>query len=231
MTTFVLVPGGWHGGWYFQPMANRLREHGHRAYPVTLTGIGERNHLPGANLDTHITDVIGLLEQERIEDAVLCGHSYAGMVISGVADRVPSRVGALVYSDAYVPADGESCWGLTTDGFRQLFLDGAREDGHSIAPPPGLDPRTTSHPLASMTQAVRLTGAWQRVPRKHFVYLSGWRGSPFPGVHRRLRDDPGWTTHELPVSHNVMADAPDALLDILLGAAGVTAASGPTGRS
>ncbi|MBO0873112.1 MAG: alpha/beta hydrolase [Pseudonocardia sp.] len=219
MATFVLVPGGWHGGWYFQSLADRLRQHGHRAYPVTLTGIGERNHLPGANLDTHIEDVVGLLDRERIDDAVLCGHSYAGMVISGVADQVASRVTALVYSDAYVPADGESCWDLTTDAFRQLVLDGAHADGHGVAPPPGLDPRASSHPLASLVQAVRLTGAWETVGRKHYVYLSGWRGSPFPGVYRRLRDDPGWRTHELPVGHNVMADAADALFDILLHAA------------
>ncbi|WP_028922399.1 alpha/beta fold hydrolase [Pseudonocardia acaciae] len=219
MATFVLVPGGWHGGWYFGPLADRLRERGHRAHPVTLTGIGERNHLAGANLDTHVRDVLGLLDSERIEDAVLCGHSYAGMVISGVADRAPGRVRALVYSDAYVPEDGQSCWELTTDGFRQLFLEGARADGHTIAAPPGLDPRTTSHPLASMTQVARLTGAWRTVARKHYVYLSGWPGSPFPEVYRRLRADPGWSTHELPVSHNVMRDAPDALLDILLRAA------------
>ena len=113
MTTFVLVPGGWHGGWYYSALAGRLREAGHQALPVTLTGIGERAHLsaPAVNLDTHVEDVLAVLESEKVTDAVLVGHSYAGMVITGVADRAaPGSVRRLVYCDAYVPQDGQSCW-------------------------------------------------------------------------------------------------------------------------
>ncbi|MFF3573712.1 alpha/beta fold hydrolase [Nocardia jiangxiensis] len=123
---FVLVPGGWHGGWSYTPLANALRQHGHDACPVTLTGVGDRNHLLTAttNLDTHINDVTAMLESERITDAVLVGHSYAGMVITGVADRVPERVATLVYSDAYVPDDGQSCFELTSAEFRRMFVEG-----------------------------------------------------------------------------------------------------------
>ena len=94
MDTFV--PGAWHGGWWFEPLARRLRRHGHEAYPLTLTKIGDRNHLLTAsvNLDTHIQDVANVLEAERIEDAVLVGHNYGGMVITGVADFAPERVDA-----------------------------------------------------------------------------------------------------------------------------------------
>src|SRR5207248_1247925 len=97
---------------------------GHQALPVTLTGVGERAHLltPGTNLDTHVQDVVRLLEAEGVEDAVLCGHSYGGMVITGVADRVPGRIARLVYVDAYVPRDGQSCWALTTEAFRSFFV-------------------------------------------------------------------------------------------------------------
>lgn len=221
MATFVLVPGGWHGGWWFEPMARRLRELGHEAFPITLTGVGERAHLAAAsvNLDTHIQDVLRVFEQERLAEVVLCGHSYGGMVVTGVADRAPERVGALVYCDAYLPEDGESCFDLAGEGYRELFLAGARGDGFSVAPPAGLDPRATAHPLASFVQSIRLTGAWRRVRRREFLYLSGWSGSPFTGLCQRLAADDQWLTHTLPVGHNVMADAPDELAAILLGAA------------
>jgi pimeloyl-ACP methyl ester carboxylesterase len=105
MATFVLVPGAWHGGWWFEPLARLLGRLGHEAYPLTFTGIGDRNPLLTAsvNLD-NIQDLANVLEAGRIEDAVLVGHSYGGMVISGVADRVPERV------DAFVPRNGDAAW-------------------------------------------------------------------------------------------------------------------------
>jgi pimeloyl-ACP methyl ester carboxylesterase len=221
VATFVLVPGGWRGGWYFQPLTRELRRRGHEVYPVTLTGLGERSHLLSAsvNLDTHIEDVVRVLECEQIEDAVLCGHSYGGMVVSGVADRAAERIGALVYCDAYVPDDGDSCFSLAGDVFRQLFLDGSRKDGHSVAAPPAVDPRITAHPLGSFLQRISLTGAWTSIRRRHFVYLSGWEATPFTPVYERLRSDPTWNVHTLPIGHNIIVEAPDALLEILLAAA------------
>ena len=94
MAAYVLVGGGWLGGWCWQRVAPRLREEGQDAYPVTLTGLGERVHLasPQVDLETHITDVLNLIEFEDLHDVVLLGHSYAGIVITGVADRVPDRI-------------------------------------------------------------------------------------------------------------------------------------------
>lgn len=217
MSTFLLIPGGWHGGWYFRPIAETLRGHGHFALPVTLTGLGERSHLRTAatNLDTHIEDVVNILETEDIHDAVLVGHSYAGMVITGAAARLPGRVRRLVYSDAYVPADGESCFDLTSPAFRELFLWGAKGDGHSVRPPLGLDPRTTPHPLATFLQRIRLDAAPQ-VEHKDYIYLDGWPDTPFTQVHQRLRDDPDWHVHTLPTGHNVAAEAPEEFVRILL---------------
>src|SRR5512142_2988322 len=182
--TFVLVPGGWHGGWWFQPLAHRLTRLGHEAFPLTLTGLGERKHLLAAstNLDTHVEDVVNVLETEQLEDVILVGHSYGGMVITGAADRVPERVAALVYVDAYVPDDGDSCWALTSDAYRRVFLDGVVRDGHSVAPPAALDPRATPHPLASFLQPIRLSGGVDRVPRREYVFLSGWSETPFETV-------------------------------------------------
>ena len=110
MTTFVLIPGACHGAWCFDDLATALRSHGHRVLTITLTGVAERAHLlhAGVNLETHITDVVAALATERnVDDLVLVGHSYGGMVITGVADRIPDRVDALVYLDALVPRDGE----------------------------------------------------------------------------------------------------------------------------
>jgi pimeloyl-ACP methyl ester carboxylesterase len=220
MATIVLVPGGWKGGWYFEPLARRLRAGGHDARALTLTGVGERRHLANGavNLETHIQDVTSVLDAERLEDVVLCGYSYGGMVITGVADRMPERIGALVYVDACVPADGNSCWSLMTQDFRDLFLARTSADGYSVAPP-GEDPRGTGHPLASFLQVLRLTGRADRISRRTFVYLSGWAGNPFTSVHERLQKDPRWTPHVLPSDHDVMKGAPDELFRILMRAA------------
>lgn len=217
MATFVLVPGGWHGGWYFQGLAEALRARGHIAYPASLTGIGERRHLLRAdvNLDTHVEDVVQLLRMENLSDVVLLGHSYAGMVISGAIDRAPDRVATAIYCDAYVPGDGQSCFDLANDVYRKLFLDGAAGDGFSVPPPPRLDPRATPHPLAAFLQRLRLRNPSPQV-RRAYIYLSGWPDTPFASVYERLRDSPEWRTFDLPVGHNVIAAAFDELLEILL---------------
>ena len=221
MTTFVLIPGACHGAWWYQSTARQLRQLGHDAYALTLTGVGDRGHLLSAsvNLDTHIEDVVRTLEDERIEDAVLVGHSYGGMVISGAADRVPERVDSLVYVDAFVPEDGDSCWTLTNDGQREWYMSGAAATGYALAPMPFFDPRATSHPLASVLQRIRLTGALDRVRRRDYVWAAQFQDSPFTWFYERLSGDPDWRTHALPTSHNVMRDQADGLLKILLDAA------------
>jgi pimeloyl-ACP methyl ester carboxylesterase len=115
MATYVLVHGGWHGGWCWQKVTPRLRAAGHDVYTPTLTGLGERAHLltPAVGLETHIEDVLGVLHYEDLQQVVLVGHSYGGMVITGVADQVPERIAQLVYLDAFVPQDGQSLIDLT----------------------------------------------------------------------------------------------------------------------
>src|ERR671911_2167417 len=108
MAVYVMVGGGWLGGWCWQRVAPRLREEGHDAYPVTLTGLGERVHLASAQVDlqTHITDVVNVIEFEDLHDVVLLGHSYAGIVVTGAADRIPERISELVYLDTAPLPDG-----------------------------------------------------------------------------------------------------------------------------
>ncbi|MEV4170513.1 alpha/beta fold hydrolase [Nonomuraea sp. NPDC049709] len=221
MATFVLVPGMCHGGRCFAELAEELRSRGHRVLPVTLTGLSERRHLlhGGVNLDTHLQDVIGLMEIEGVEDAVLAGHSYGGMVITGGADRVPGRVRGLVYLDAMVPGDGDSCWNVVSDQERRWYAD-VVESGYAVRPLSFFDPRATPHPVASLLQPLRLTGGLAQVRGRTYVYAAGWEApSPFTPVYERLREDPAWTTYALDSGHNLMRGAPQELVEILLKAA------------
>ncbi|WP_370964287.1 alpha/beta fold hydrolase [Amycolatopsis sp. cg9] len=221
MTSYVLVPGMCHGGWCFADLTEQLRGHGHRVHPLTLTGLGERSHLlpGGVNLDTHIEDVTALLAAENIHDAVLVGHSYGGMVITGAADRAPERVSGLIYLDAVVPEDGDSCWALVSEQERRWYLD-VVDSGYAVRPLPFFDPRATPHPLASVLQPLRLWGNASRLRHRAYAYAAGWEGeSPFTSIYERLRTEPGWTTHALDGGHNLMRDNPGELLEILLDAA------------
>jgi len=220
MATYVLVPGGWRGGWYFQPLADALQARSHRAFSVSLPGFAPGRPRADVNLDTHIEAVVELIRRENLRDVILLGHSYGGMVSSGVIDRLPDRLSTAIYCDAYVPLDGQSCFDLTSDAYRQLFLEGASADGFTVAPPPNSDPRTEPQPLATFLQRIRLRGAPPAL-RRCYVYLSGWSGSPFASVHERLRQSPDWETIELPVGHDVAARAFDEILEILLRFAGV----------
>src|SRR5262245_45043563 len=118
-----MVPGGWQGGWVFDPVAAELHRHGHHVEAVTLAGLEldgpvDRHRPP--NLDTHIDQVAEVVDGSDAAPLALCGHSYGGMVIAGVADRVGDRLAHIVYIEAYVPDDGDSCWSLTSDTFREM---------------------------------------------------------------------------------------------------------------
>jgi pimeloyl-ACP methyl ester carboxylesterase len=214
VATFMLIPGGWQGGWVYQTVADMLTAHGHTALPITLSGLGDVP-APTANLETHIAEVVRTTKSQR-DDLVLVGQSYGGMVVSGVADAAPSKIRALVYVDAYVPESGDSVWSLTTPRFRDLFIAGARADGLTCAPPPNLDPRCRPHPMGTFLQSINLSGRWREVPRKIYVGAFGWEGSPFRDLHARLSRDPEWSTLALDCGHNVARLKPEALVDILL---------------
>ncbi|WP_029115628.1 alpha/beta fold hydrolase [Mycobacterium sp. URHB0044] len=218
MTTYVLIPGACHGGWCFDDLAAQLRARGHRVLAPTLTGVAERAHLlqAGVNLETHIADVVAELTVHEVEDAVLVGHSYGGMVITGVADRLAHQVDSLIYLDAFVPTDGESCWTLTTDEQRSWYT-GVDDTGYGVPPLPFFDSRATAHPLASLMQPIRLRGDLSGFRHRVYVAARKWDGeSPFAATFQRLQGDASWTTHELDGAHNLMRDNPDDLLRILL---------------
>ncbi|MFE9423927.1 alpha/beta fold hydrolase [Kitasatospora sp. NPDC006697] len=221
MTAYILVPGTYHGGWWFEPIAERLRQQGHRAVALSLTGLGELNHLldGSVNLETHIEDVLRAVDAEEAEQVVLVGHSYGGMPITGAADRRPERIRSLVYLDAFVPRDGESVLDIQPADWRQRILNAASGNGYAMVPPPILseqEPRVTSHPLGSSVQRIRLTGAQEKVERRTYVHHSAFVGTPFVPTWERIRQEPGWTALELPIGHDIVREAPEELLELLL---------------
>jgi pimeloyl-ACP methyl ester carboxylesterase len=193
MATYVLVHGGAHGGWCYGPLARILRSAGHEVHAPTLTGLGDRSHLlrPGIDLDTHIDDVVAVLHYENLREVILVGHSYGGMVITGVADRAPDRVRHLVYLDAATPMDGQSlvdiagpmmeaarARGRVVDGVELVLFPGTEPLPHYGVTDPDdiawMDERLTPHPWRCFEQALRLTNeaALGAIPQSHIVCTS-----------------------------------------------------------
>src|SRR5437763_8031613 len=228
--TFVLVHGAWHGGWCYARAATLLRSRGHTVFTPTLTGQGERAHLmSGAiNLSTHIEDVLGVFRYERLSDVVLAGHSYGGMVITGVADRIPEKIKALAYLDAFIPGDGQSLFDINIPANTQRFLAQAGASGGlSVPAPPAtyfgvnaadapiVDALATPFPLGCFTEKLKLAGAY-RLVQKH-LYVHGTvlpRESPFRVFYERALAA-GWSAHALPCGHHVMLDQPAKTAELL----------------
>ena len=214
MATFILIPGGWQGGWAFEKVAGLLVAHGCKTQVLTLAGLG-RMPAPAANLSHHISEAVAAIRACQ-DEVVLVGHSYGGMVVSGAADVEHAKIRALVYADAYVPESGDSVWSLTSAQFRDAFIAGVAADGLNCAPPPNLDARCRPHPVGTFLQAIDLHGHWRNVSRKIFVGAHGWEGSPFLELYRRLSAEPEWTTFALDCGHNIPRLEPEAFTEILL---------------
>jgi pimeloyl-ACP methyl ester carboxylesterase len=220
MANIVLVPGGYHGGWYYSPLLPALRAAGHEVYTISLSGLEGPTSRPrmAINLDTHVEDVVSLIEQEQLNDVVLCGHSYAGMVIAGAADRLAERIRTLLFIDAIVPQDGDSVWSLWPDEARAMFIATA-PDGLVTGPPPGVDPRARAHPLATFIQPLRIGAKAYAARNKVFALCANDNPSPFWAFHERLEADPGWITRKMASGHDFMNKAPEEALKVILEAA------------
>jgi pimeloyl-ACP methyl ester carboxylesterase len=225
MTTFVLVHGAWHGSWCWKRVRSALQQQGHEVFTPTLTGVGERTHLLAAhvNLETHIQDVLNLIRWEELDNLVLCGHSYGGMVVSGVADRIPERLRALVFLDAFVPDAGQCLEDFVPLSDEQL-LDGwkcrpisAETFGVNLADRAWVDRQCTLQSRACFSQRLQLTGGIGRIKRVAYVYASAWAGdeSPFFPCYEKARSR-GWSTSRMDCGHDVMLDRPDAVTRLLL---------------
>jgi pimeloyl-ACP methyl ester carboxylesterase len=220
----VLVPGAFHGAWYFSPIVEQLRSAGHAVFTISLSGLAGPIHRPHAaiNLDTHIEDVVSLIEQEKLDDVVLCGHSYGGMVIAGASERLGARIGTLLFIDAIVPADGESIWTILQDFHPERFL-AASPDGLVTTPPPGTDPRVRPHPLGTFLQPIKLTGAAYAPRTKIYAWCHAQKGTPFERYYNQKSTDNDWSVHVLPSGHDFMTDAPEQARDLILAAAAMNA--------
>jgi pimeloyl-ACP methyl ester carboxylesterase len=236
---FVLVHGAWQGNWVWEGVADRLRDAGYRVYTPSLTGLGERAHLAGPHVDleTHVADVLGVIEHHELDNVVLCGHSYGGMVVGGAADRVPQKIGSLVYLDAFIPEAGKSLWDFlppegaaaqkssAKDGWRIARISAAEFRVQAAAHIARLDRRAVDQPLATMDQKSRVTGAWRNIPHLAYIRAAGQPRATFAQFADVVRKDPKFQYFEVPCGHNVMLDLPDALTGILIGCA-VRAAQG-----
>jgi pimeloyl-ACP methyl ester carboxylesterase len=244
MTTYVLVGGAWLGGWCWQPVARRLRDSGHDVYPLTLTGLGERVHLasPEVDLDTHITDVVNLIEFEDLYDVVLLGHSYAGLVVTGAADRIPERISELVYLDTgplpggvalietFPPEARERIereveelgdgWRFPMPAWEELAnmasLEGLDEDHLRL-----LRSRATPQPFGTYTQPLRL----ENPAREELPKLGILCSFSLDQVQQMIASDnplfrglagPEWRFVELPTGHWPMFSRPEDLAGLLL---------------
>jgi pimeloyl-ACP methyl ester carboxylesterase len=230
MATFLIAHGAWSAAWAWKKMRPLLQARGHALYTPTYTGLGERAHLASreVGLETHIADVLGTLEFEDLRDVVLVGHSYGGMVATGVADRARARLRRLVYLDAFVPRDGQSLLDLLPADVRERMREAARTAGDGWRVPPNpvppdtsetdlawLMPRRVMHPLRAFEEPIRLSGPEGAAPRAYIYCTRIAPGDVFGPFAERARREAGWQYLELEASHSPNVTAPEALAALL----------------
>jgi pimeloyl-ACP methyl ester carboxylesterase len=214
--TFVLVHGAWHGGWCWRRVADRLAAKGHYVVAPTLSGVGERSHLPPGPIDlsTQIDDVVGEIKWKDLDGIVLVGHSYGGMVITGVAEQLRNRISAIVYLDAFLPADGQSLFDITHT-----------KPPASLAIPPHpasyfyvnatdstwVDSKLTPHPTGCFTEKLKVTGAYQSIAKRAYIRAPLFKMPAFDDFLERCRADRSWKTETVTSGHDVMIDQPEVL--------------------
>lgn len=233
MATFVLVHGGGHGGWCYQGVARILRAQGQEVYTPTMTGLGEREHLlsPAVDLDMHITDIVKVLQFEDLRDVILVGHSYGGMVITGVADRAADRVGHIVFLDAANPENGQSLVDLAGPLMEASRVSGRIVDGIELVLYPGTDPmnyfgltdpqqiewikpKLTPHPWKCFEQKLILNNeaVMRKIPQTHIVCSFTL---PFRDVDA-LKNTSEGRVWDVDTGHDLMISEPQAVAELLL---------------
>ncbi|MFA6267926.1 MAG: alpha/beta hydrolase [Pseudolabrys sp.] len=234
MAIFVVAHGAWSSAWAWKKMHPLMSALGHQLVIPSLTGLGQRSHLahPGIDLNLHITDVMATLFYNDLRDVCLIGHSYGGMVATGVADRARDRVAKLIYIDAFVPRDGESAFDVMPETTRNQRQSAAADGPDNCRIPPGpmpadtgaddrawCEPRRTPQPLKTFEQKLAFQNGPLTLPR-HYIYCT--RHTPedrFRPFYERARIETGWTAYEIDASHNPHITAPEALTALLGGIA------------
>ncbi len=226
--TYVLVHGAWRGGWIWREVADLLTGRGHKVFTPTLSGVADRSHLLSRdiNLGTHIADIVNLMKWEELDDIVLCGHSYAGMVVSGVAEEMSHAISSIVFLDAFMPENGHSLFDYLNQERREATLALIERGAITQEPIPAavfgvsekkrawVDSKCTPHPIRCFTQKLTLTGARERIPKKTYIFATEW-SSHFRPFYEKAKADPAWRTYEVACGHDVMVDMPERLAEIL----------------
>jgi pimeloyl-ACP methyl ester carboxylesterase len=225
LATFLVAHGAWSAGWAWKKMRPLLAARGHILFTPSYTGLGERAHLahPGLDLDAHIADILAVIDAEDLSGIILVGHSYGGMVATGVAAQVPQRIVRLVYVDAFVPRNGDSIFSLTP-GRRDIMAPQAAQNGGFIPPSAMPDdtaeadrawamPRRKPQPLKTFEQPLTI----EREPDmpRHYIYCG--RHTPddrFRPFYDRAQRE-GWDHHAIDASHNPHITRPEELADLL----------------
>ena len=232
--SFVLIHGAWHGGWCWQRVATALQAKGHKVYAPSLTGLADRSHLlsNSINLDTHIADIVNLFKWEDLRNAVLVAHSYGGWPVSGAIEQLLDRVSSIVYVDAFMPADGERGFDLTSQTFQQQLREAVAKGEAGRPVPQGnafriLDPKDvawvagkmTPQPVGVAMQPVKNTAAREKVARKTYIRAPAYPQPSFDQYLARCKADSSWRTYSFAPSeagHDIMVDAPVKLAQILM---------------
>jgi pimeloyl-ACP methyl ester carboxylesterase len=228
MADFVLLHGAWQGAWVWRKVVPSLWSRGHRVFAVTLTGVGDRFHqrTPEIRLSTHIEDVAAVLEVEELTRVILVGHSYGGLLITAVADRMPERIAHLVYLDAIVPRSGESWASFHDEAIRTKRREGIARDGVMAAPPAetfGLtgedaawvDRRQRPHPAGPYEDPLHFSeDRVGRLPRT-FIDCTSPALPSIAAARKRVRSEPNWRVVEIATGHDAMISAAGPLLEVL----------------
>lgn len=227
-TTFLIAHGAWAAGWAWRKMHPLPQAAGHQLITPTYTGLGEREHLanPAIDLDVHIQDMLGVIKCEQLRDFTLVGHSYGGMVATGVADRVPDRIRKLVYLDAFVPTDGQALIDLLPAGAAERMRAGAKAgDGWRVPAnpiPPDTAPNDVQwiqslrmpQPIKTFETPLRLQNGDTKLPRNYIYCKRTTPEDTFRQFATRARAQ-GWDYHEIDASHSPHVTAPEALTQLL----------------
>lgn len=238
--TYVLVHGAWHGGWCWRDVAQPLVEAGHTVFTPTLTGLADRQHLLSSEigLETHIVDIVSLIEYYSLQNIVLVGHSYGGMVITGVADRLKNRISHIIYLDAAVPKHGETMISQgpprteieikdTEKGLLALAPDGIAMQAF---PPEILgiarshpsyswvSEKLTPHPLKTWLDPIELSNGGSDGLRRTYIHCNdpALPNSSFGWHAEQLQRDDSWQYHTLATGHDAMITAPDELVQLIV---------------
>jgi pimeloyl-ACP methyl ester carboxylesterase len=227
-TTFLVCHGAWSAGWAWKKMHPLMQAAGHRLVTPTYTGLGERAHLanPSIDLETHIQDILNVIQYEDLRDIMLVGHSYGGMVATGVADRVRDRIAQLIYIDAFAPRDGQSLLDLNAPARQRMREMATSGDGWRVPPnptpsdtPPAdiawLTERRVDMPIKCFEMGLKLRHGEPTLPRSYIYALRATPADTFGPFAARAKSEPGWRYHEIDASHSPNVTAPESLAALL----------------